>query len=559
MRKLTVLAVIFYCAGLFAQAPDTLVVPDKVNGDPLGAINITIEGDTTATGARINPNRIYKLEAGKVYYLNGPLTTTAYHLRLIGEKPTAAKRPAVIMPGVRQDGSVTDHMLRLNGDFTFKNIYFMCMAPNGANHGDENMAAIYPDNVRGIIDGCYFEQNRVILFGFFGKMAKVYAHNNYIRNCHQLGVGWWNGGRFIWIWDAAADTVEIVNNTWVNNACYLYTDRDRGTNYVKIEHNTCLNNCGFVFFLHTLTNASISNNIFYNVQFVGEDGRDGAEYKGGWNDYDGLPASVISLDTLTGKGNFKLAPFAEADRVIKVNNNSNYVDPQIIATQDAVGYLVKTEWMNSRTAGMFADNTTWPGLETTNSLLGEDPGFLVNPTVMDSILDYIKVAKDWAPAKTWAYPPDGKPAYVPDWPIPENLTYTNAKLLTAADGGFPLGDLNWFPDKKKAWENWVTKVNEKDTKITPVDFTLKQNYPNPFNPKTTITFTLKNNEHVSLNVYNVLGQKVQTLLDKNMQIGLHQISWNAVDATGKQMPNGVYYYRLETESQSATKKMILMK
>lgn len=555
MKKITTVAILLLAASLFAQVPDTLVVPDNINGNPLGAINVTIEGDTTATGARNNPNRVYKLQAGKVYYLNGPLTTTNYHLRLIGEKPTADKRPAVVILGVRQDGSVAENMLRLNGDFTLKNIYFMGMAPNLGQHSNEDMAAIYGDNIRGVIDGCIFEQNKVILFGFYGSMAKVYAYNNIIRNCHQLGVGHWNGGRFIWIWDAAADTVVIVNNTWVNNAAYLYTDRDRGTNYVKIEHNTCLNNCGFVFFLHTLTNASISNNIFYNVQFTGEFGD---EFNGGWNDYDRLPASVISVDTLYDKGNFKLAPFPEANRVIRVANNSFFMDPQILAAQKAAGN-VQTEWMNSRTKAMFNADATWPGLEEKNNLLGEDPGFKINPTVMDSILYFIPIVGTWASTKTWAWPVDGKPPYVPDWPIPEDLSYTNAKLLTAADGGFPIGDLNWFPEKKKQWEQWVTSVETKESKMVPAEFTLNQNYPNPFNPSTEISFNLKKDGQVKLGIYNVLGQKVATLIDKEMAAGAHRITWNATNDSGQQMPSGVYYYRLESGSQKATRKMLLLR
>ncbi|RPH89975.1 MAG: T9SS C-terminal target domain-containing protein [Calditrichaeota bacterium] len=555
MRTLALLSVLFYCVSLSAQAPDTLVVPDKFGGEPLGAINITIEGDTTASGERSNPARVYKLEAGKVYYLNGPLTTTNYHLKLIGEKPTAEKRPAVIMLGVRQDGSVAENMMRLNGDFTLKNIYFMGMATNGAQHIGEDMAAIYGDNIRGVIDGCIFEQNKVILFGFYGAMAKVYAYNNIIRNSHQLGVGHWNGGRFIWIWDAVADTVEIVNNTWVNTSAYLYTDRDRGTNYIKIDHNTCLNSCAFVFFLHTLTNASISNNIFYNCQFTGEFAD---EYNGGWNDYDQLPASIISIDTLYDKGNFKLAPFAEANRVIKVDNNAYYMDPQILSAQSAAG-LVQTEWMNSRTQAMFANDAAWPGLTQNNNLLDADPGFAINPTVMDSMLYFIPIVASWGATHSWSYPVDGKPPYIPDWPIPEVLSYTNAALLKAADGGFPVGDLNWFPEKKKEWEQYMTSVEDEKETAVPADLTLHQNYPNPFNPSTNIAFTLGRSGHVSLSVYNVLGQKVKTLLDKEMIVGMHEVTWNAVNELGNAVPSGIYYSVLESASQKLTRKMALLK
>ncbi len=67
---------------------------------------------------------------------------------------------------------------------------------------------------------------------------------------------------------------------------------------------------------------------------------------------------------------------------------------------------------------------------------------------------------------------------------------TNATSYTAADGGFPLGDLNWFPDKKAEWEVWLTAIEDVDEGQVPNKFSLNQNYPNPFNPSTTISYSL---------------------------------------------------------------------
>jgi len=88
----------------------------------------------------------------------------------------------------------------------------------------------------------------------------------------------------------------------------------------------------------------------------------------------------------------------------------------------------------------------------------------------------------------------------------------------------------------------------------PVDFVLEQNYPNPFNPQTTIAFRLENQAHVTLNIYNVIGQHVATLVDGQLSAGAHQSVWNAADMT-----TGLYFYELRIGNQSQLKKMNLVK
>jgi hypothetical protein len=88
----------------------------------------------------------------------------------------------------------------------------------------------------------------------------------------------------------------------------------------------------------------------------------------------------------------------------------------------------------------------------------------------------------------------------------------------------------------------------------PVEFALDQNYPNPFNPTTNIKFNLAQNGHVSLAVYNTLGQKVAELVNETMAIGSHEVTFDA-----KSLSTGVYYYRLVTEQGTRTMKMMLIK
>ena len=97
------------------------------------------------------------------------------------------------------------------------------------------------------------------------------------------------------------------------------------------------------------------------------------------------------------------------------------------------------------------------------------------------------------------------------------------------------------------------------TGLTPSNFSLSQNYPNPFNPSTSIKFSLPVQANVSLSLYNVLGQKVDELLNTNLEAGIQKVDFNAGN-----FPSGTYFYVIEAKGQNGTafreaKKMILLK
>lgn len=101
----------------------------------------------------------------------------------------------------------------------------------------------------------------------------------------------------------------------------------------------------------------------------------------------------------------------------------------------------------------------------------------------------------------------------------------------------------------------VTSVAEPQNKTIPKDFALLQNYPNPFNPSTTIEFTLPYVTSVTLQVYTVLGQEVETIMfNKKLAAGVHRIPFSAIN-----FGNGVYIYKLTTPEYNQTRKMIVMK
>lgn len=93
----------------------------------------------------------------------------------------------------------------------------------------------------------------------------------------------------------------------------------------------------------------------------------------------------------------------------------------------------------------------------------------------------------------------------------------------------------------------------------PGTFVVSQNYPNPFNPATSIPYSLPSASRVTVEVFNVLGQRVATLLDEYQSAGDHTIEWQGTDDAGNALPSGIYFYRVATEEQSLTRKMALLK
>lgn len=103
-----------------------------------------------------------------------------------------------------------------------------------------------------------------------------------------------------------------------------------------------------------------------------------------------------------------------------------------------------------------------------------------------------------------------------------------------------------------------------DGLVVPAEFALSQNYPNPFNPYTTINFSLPVASSVRLTIYNLLGEVVNVLLDKEFQSGNYNIVWNADDRFGKKVSSGVYFYELRASADNGSefnqfRKMILLK
>lgn len=160
--------------------------------------------------------------------------------------------------------------------------------------------------------------------------------------------------------------------------------------------------------------------------------------------------------------------------------------------------------------------------------------------------------------------------------VPVNAQSMLGRVVLASGGGFSSGGSSSIAatigqpiagssDQLLAgfWQTGVTVATDIEDEILdqaiPSEFRLHQNYPNPFNPSTTIAYELAATSIVKVSIMNILGQQVSTLFSGTQAAGQYTITWDARDETGKQMPSGLYLYRIDTEDFSDSRIMVLLK
>ncbi len=153
----------------------------------------------------------------------------------------------------------------------------------------------------------------------------------------------------------------------------------------------------------------------------------------------------------------------------------------------------------------------------------------------------------------------------------EPFELTEQDIQDLLDAGF---DVKEFETEDGGRKMLFMKLNDGSKSVTgeehaedsaaknsslPEGFELHQNYPNPFNPSTTISFSLPEAQEVTLEVYNVQGQLVATLINDYLSAGSHSVEWNSTDDGGATVASGIYFYRLTAGELTSTKKMSLVK
>jgi len=383
--------------------------------------------------------------------------------------------------------------------------------------------------------------------------VKVQITNSIFANMGALTTSNLGAGKGIDLREATCDSFIVVNNTFVNYQDrairhYNFANPGAGTGEIKygrIEHNTFINGMGF-HGLFSLGNVGpriiITNNLFVDAFSLGEDSTDATRAAEWANTGEVYPNGRNRITWI----------FTARNNVTQWTVSNNYYaisdSGQAFLNSFKFGVASPLSWhINSR---LGADSTK--AFSQTNLSLGKIPRLMTNmmrwyesPTGGKRLKDqtnFVKARDDYDRRRIEFYRDT------------LNATYSiSSTAYTGAQGGFPAGDLNWFPAKKAAWESFISGVSENPSAVV-TEFYLEQNYPNPFNPSTNIAFALAKAGEVKLRIFNALGQQVATLVNGRLSAGQYKATWNA-----RNVPSGLYFYKLEAGAFSQTRKMVLMK
>ncbi len=133
---------------------------------------------------------------------------------------------------------------------------------------------------------------------------------------------------------------------------------------------------------------------------------------------------------------------------------------------------------------------------------------------------------------------------------PMEGTYSTDIMIMSDDPDNPLASI---------YVTAVVVTTSTDDNVAVLATALRGIYPNPFNPETNISFSLKQDGKVTIDIYNVLGQKVKTLVDTNLKAGNHTLRWTGKDDNDRSVTSGIYFLKMQTANYSKTSKMVLMK
>ena len=578
MKKFVLIASIMLLVygNLVAVVPDTVVVTPGLN-----TLSDAVDNSD-------NWGKVFKLQRGGLYAIEGTLdapdsvTGTLY---IVGEKGPANERPAIIQLYSSESWLEWQVMLGLDKatHYKFENILFYCYNQEGRNYlgafdtwkngsnvevnncffDGSNWAAIFfeADSVNATIrnsifinstNKAFFQQGHLYEgWGFVGS-TKFGVYNNTMINFGGPGEGFGN----------RVDTVEYLHNTW----------------YI-VDRNLAMD--GYM----GKINRIFENNILYDVGIRGYVGPrpqwrvhpDSAGYPG--DNGDGPPPSpvdstvgIFDVDSLwvaTGDSSFMGA--AEDARLIRIRNNLRYTSKLVRDFQKQITPR-RYPLFNNRAQEMFATFANKVAEGNIDETV--DPNFVKG--VPDSAYDPIfkntierrnlalrteeyPVSENW----NWGNLSDISASYLLPWPLPVDLKPQAAEAgWGAGTDGYPLGDLNWWgKDIVQQWEQQHLTGVQNKPEVRPLKFALSQNYPNPFNPVTNINYQISRPANVSLIVYDILGQRVKTLVNGVKQAaGLKQVTWDGTNDSGNQVASGLYFYKLVVDNKIvATKKMMLLK
>ncbi len=555
---LTLLAALFLPRVAEAQSNPSELVINPPTG-PGQYLNAQIMADSNANGTRKDPNRVYVLKRNGEYMVNAILRNNGWVLRIKAEDGPG-KKPIIYLVPQATGTTPPGQFIVMGGNVYLKNIVMSGIL--------EIDPAIDPTNYIGGMQGALFNTGSAGMSLYIDSCHMTNTNGNHIRtdqapvtvkvtnslftDMGYLGRSNLGAGKAIDVRAGSCDSLILVNNTFINwqDRIIRHHASTAPIRYMNFDHNTLINGMSYHGMLSlgkTGGKMFITNNLFLDPFALGED------------------TDAVRQAEFTDSGEKDPYGFG---RMTWIYNSPN----------DTTKFKVKNNYYSISADGQkfLTDNNLKEGSPLSwkiNSLIGADS---VNafkkvsvsvtnaPPLMTAFINWYRSPTGGNKTKSttnWKAEYDYNRRTIKYYRDTLNCAYpTSSPAYTGADGGYPVGDLNWFPTKKATWEQFVTSVEKLDDNVIPEKYVLEQNYPNPFNPSTTINYNLPQNSNVTLKIFNSLGQEVVTLVNGDLQqAGRYQTVWNGKDASGKTMSTGVYFYELKAGNTNLIKKMLLMK
>jgi hypothetical protein len=626
IMKNRILLILFVClafAGI-AIAQDTVWIATS----PAGLLEKTINSDTISGGARAHPLRVYGLLADGIYVQNaGIVFKGGTTLNIVGHK--GGGYPVVQMQPVNgvDPGDLTNGIAnKVEGSLHLEHIYWIGKTTAGTQYNQLfGMTTVNNLAQKCIVNDCITEFIGIDTFNGDGwNHGSIWKFtNSYFRSLFNGGQ-WW-AGRVMYC-KKPIDTIWVENCT-VTNGGLTFLQQEAVCRFAYFNHNTFINNNKYWLLNGYYVNLFITNNLFTNQNWVGEDSVNVAT---GGQDPDGsqghpMYMGTISVDTITIRQQLfadmiKADSTADVTKVgfakmrIYVSNNISWTDPLLTpyytnashvwnATNNyPLSYLtwgslgagpwqitnIPGIWANKRTTALFAawkstmamTNNTFTKVETKTpsvasaaiaTLMGQwnqnqwaDPAF---PTATTALVNSVYLPGDQSAATLPGFTSGVKSengltagvAKISDFI--ENYDQAASPVNSTIDA-LPIGALTWHDATVPASSytqvlaHYALDIVSSVTTLPGVagEFKLTQNYPNPFNPTTKIDFSIPSAGQTQLKVYNVLGQEVATLVNENVTVGNHSVTFDA-----SRLASGVYLYKLVSGSYVSTRKMVLLK
>lgn len=591
--------------GILAAQEQVIIIEGGTENK--GLLETIINGDTTETGEKVDPNRIYELKSGEIYYQQSPIIVENPEGTITIRGQKGGRKP-VILKEAKSGTEIGSN--QLNSSLTIQNIQFHNMDVDG----------VLPWscwNIKGndhslLVEDCLFEHCNGIIWNLNSVLsgAVIKIRNSYFRDLNNFSQ-WW-ASRVVQC-KVPVDTFIFENNT-VTGGGLTILGQECLFDYSIINHNTFINNHKHPFYNKYWKEVYFTNNLFVNTNMVGEDwenvaigGSDPNMLLNGISGLDSISLSILLQGKYLNEDTTALTSdidemtdiiYYAADNVVVYSEtldsyyNGDYNDvwddaPASYLTWGGVEGPFKVVnvpgvWVNSRSQEIINQNENI--VDENNSIYEfrtSDLGLGTDPLPEDAAEVFIQWNRyQWAVPDV-ENPTDYSAYYFGDYDpstIPgietedsqnggitkisdliEDFSYT--KELISESDGLRIGALHWNNEKfdrnasiaavKLAYQNY-TPVHVKTIRKTS-NFNLN-NYPNPFKYKTILTFQIPEKSHVNVSIYDLSGRLVETIVDEERVGGLHH-----VEVTSGNKKNGIYICKLTSNNNSSIRKITLIK